>query len=121
VLRSTVFWISNGGRHYPPWNGRHINVLGIEEVTSYFHYGLAASARPNAFSKRGIATTLKLSAKKPLTVNYIMAMAELPRGFQCVRTITRGLGQVTLSSTTGQRVTLPLDASFLYGQPGVSA
>ena len=28
VLRETVFWLSNGGRHYPPWNGRHVNVHG---------------------------------------------------------------------------------------------
>ena len=33
VLRETVFWFSNGGRHYPPWSGRHTSVLGLEEVT----------------------------------------------------------------------------------------
>jgi len=27
VLRQTVFWISNGGRHYPPWSSRHVNVM----------------------------------------------------------------------------------------------
>ena len=47
ILRKTVLWISNGGRHYPPWNGRHINVMGLEEVTAYFHLGLADSARKN--------------------------------------------------------------------------
>jgi hypothetical protein len=45
VLTNTVLWFSNGGRHYPPWNGRHVNTLGLEEVTSYFHYGLAESRR----------------------------------------------------------------------------
>jgi hypothetical protein len=44
VLRSTIFWISNGGRHYAPWSGRHVNVLGLEDVTADFHYGLAESA-----------------------------------------------------------------------------
>ena len=34
VLRQTILWISNGGRHYSPWNGRHVGVLGLEEVTS---------------------------------------------------------------------------------------
>ena len=45
ILRETIFWLSNGGRHYPPWSGRHVNVMGLEEVTSYFHLGLAESAR----------------------------------------------------------------------------
>ncbi|HEY5792469.1 MAG TPA: hypothetical protein VIS74_04170, partial [Chthoniobacterales bacterium] len=57
VLASTVFWHSNGGRHYAPWNGRHRGVLGLEEVTSYFHTGLAESAAPNPVSARGIPTS----------------------------------------------------------------
>ncbi len=36
VLRSTVLWHSNGGRHYAPWSGRHTGVLGLEDVTSLF-------------------------------------------------------------------------------------
>lgn len=37
LLSSTMLWISNGGRHYAPWNGRINSVLGIEEACSYFH------------------------------------------------------------------------------------
>ena len=48
VLPSTLFWISNGGRHYAPWNGRHRRAIGLEEVVSNFHSGLAESAKPNA-------------------------------------------------------------------------
>src|SRR6185503_6373938 len=51
VLRHTVLWHSNGGRHYAPWNGRHTNVLGIEDITGYFHYGLAPSARRNRLNE----------------------------------------------------------------------
>ena len=32
--------IVNGGRHYPPWNGRHVNVLGVEEQTAKSVAGL---------------------------------------------------------------------------------
>ncbi len=53
VLRHTLLWISNGGRHYPPWNGRHTDVMGIEDATSYFHYGLAESARPPRYPDYG--------------------------------------------------------------------
>src|SRR5205814_1633800 len=71
VLRETIFWISNGGRHYPPWNGRHVNVMGLEEVTSYFHLGLAESARKNPLSTKGIPSCVQLNPRRPLTVNYI--------------------------------------------------
>ncbi len=30
-LPVTMLWISNGGRDYAPWNGRHAGVLGIED------------------------------------------------------------------------------------------
>ena len=30
VLASTVLWFTNGGRYFEPWNGRHINVMGME-------------------------------------------------------------------------------------------
>ena len=69
VLRETVFWLSNGGRHYPPWNSRHVNVMGLEEVTSYFHLGLAESARTNPISRKGFPTCLALNPKKPLVVS----------------------------------------------------
>ena len=113
VLRSTVLWMSNGGRHYPPWNGRHVNVMGLEDVTSYFHLGIVPSARPNPISRAGIPTSLALDRKKPLVVNYIMAVAALPRGFNRVKNILSGRGEVTLVSDAKQRVTVPIDTAFL--------
>ncbi|MSU46464.1 MAG: hypothetical protein EXS42_04925 [Lacunisphaera sp.] len=46
VLASTVLWYSSGGRHR--------GVLGLEDVASYFHIGLAGSAAPNPASRRSI-------------------------------------------------------------------
>ncbi len=31
LLLLTMFWHSNGGRHYAPWSSRHVGVLGVEE------------------------------------------------------------------------------------------
>jgi hypothetical protein len=117
VLRSTILWISNGGRHFPPWNGRHVNVMGLEEVTSYFHYGLSQSVKSNPLSRKGIPTSLALNRKIPLVVNYIMAVAAVPRGFERVKTILPGKNEVTLISPSKQRVTVPLDTKFLYERP----
>ena len=114
VLRSSLIWLSNGGRHFAPWNGRHINVLGMEDVTSYFHYGIKGSCEPNAISQAGFPTFATLSPKRPTAVNYIMAVTEIPRDFDRVKTIIPGAEGVTLVSTGGACVSVPLDLPFLY-------
>lgn len=119
VLRSTIFWISNGGRHYAPWNGRHVNVMGLEEVTTYFHGGLAEAAGRNPIEELGHPTTLTLSPKKPTVINYIMAVAPIPAGFDHVASITseKDGRSVTLRSRSGKKTTAPLDVSFLHAGP----
>jgi len=115
VLRGTIFWLSNGGRHYAPWNGRHVGVLGLEEVTSHFHYGLAESARRNPLSRRGYPTCAKLNAKQPLVVNYIMGVAAIPAGFDRVATIRAAPGKevIVLKSASGRRAEAAVELDFL--------
>ncbi|PWU09848.1 MAG: hypothetical protein C5B47_02930 [Verrucomicrobia bacterium] len=114
VLTSTILWHSNGGRHYPPWNGRHRNVLGLEEVTSYFHTGLAESAAKNPLNERGIPTSAILTPKRPLIVNFIMAMAGIPAGFDIVKTVLPEENSVTVVSASGKSVSVPLQTDFIY-------
>ncbi len=106
VLRETVFWFSNRGRHYAPWNSRHVNVLGVEDVTAYFHFGLAESAGRNAISRRW-PTCVTLDAKKPMVVNYIMGVAAIPAGFDRVRTIEAGADHksIVLKAASGKAAT----------------
>lgn len=120
ILRQTVFWHSNAGRHYFPWNGRHAGVLGLEEVTSYFAYGLAESVRPNPWSKDGIATSAKLHPRKPLVIPYIMAVADIPAGFDHVREIIPEDNQtaVALVSRSGKKVRVAVDLTLLKAGPG---
>lgn len=115
TLRHTILWISNGGRHYAPWNGRHTSVLGIEDTTSFFHFGLAESAKPNAFSRRGIPTTLTLKAGKPTAVNYIIGVAAIPAGFDRVKTIRAANGGVEFVAASGKRAECALETEFLRG------
>ena len=123
ILRETIIWLSNGGRHYEPWNGRHINVMGLEEVTSYFHYGLAESVAKNPVSKNGHLTHLMLDPRKPLRVPYIMVMAAVPPGFDCVADIVAAPDQhgVTLVAASGKHVKVPVDLDFLAAAPEKSA
>ena len=113
VLRHTILWLSNGGRHYPPWNGRHVNVLGLEEVTSFFHYGLAESAGRNFLNRAGIPTAAALDPKRPTRIAHILALAAIPRGFDEVADISAGAGGVVLTSKSGARVSAPLDPDFI--------
>ena len=115
VLASTVLWHSHGGRHYPPWNGRHRRVLALEEVTSHFHDGLAESAAKNPVNARGIPTAIRLSPRRPTVVNVIMGVAAVPKGFDVVKTIERKDGGILLRGSAGHRVPVPLDWKFLYG------
>jgi hypothetical protein len=115
VLRETVFWMSNRGRHYPPWSSRHVNVMGLEEVTANFHLGLAASARPNPISRKGWPTCLKLERKRPLVVNYIMGVAAIPAGFDRVAALEPGADgkSITLRSASGRQAAVKVDLGFL--------
>lgn len=113
ILRSTVFWISNGGRHYAPWNGRHTNVMGLEDVTSFFHYGLAESARKNSITRRGFPTSLTLNPQTPLVVNYIMGVVDIPPGFDRVKDIQPERNGVALISSTGKIARTKIALNFL--------
>jgi hypothetical protein len=120
ILRETILWLSNGGRHYPPWNGRHVNVMGLEEVTSYFHLGLAESARKNPISRKGFPTCLALNPKKPLVVPYIMGVARIPAGFDRVLKIRAAHGDraILLESASGKQAEAAVDLDFLQAGAG---
>ena len=120
VLRQTVLWISNGGRHYPPWNSRHVNVMGLEEVTSCFHTGLAESARKNPISQKGFPTCLKLDSKQPLVVNYIMGVARIPARFDRVASIQVAPGNraIVLKSASGRQAVAAVNPDFLRADAG---
>lgn len=116
VLRHTVLWLSNGGRHYPPWNGRHVNVLGMEEVTANFHLGLADSVRPNALSRMGLPTSVALSRRTPLRVASILAVVAIPAKFDIVAEVRAIAGGVELVAESGERARAPLDLGFVMAE-----
>lgn len=112
-LASTVLWHSNGGRHYAPWNGRHRGVLGIEEVTAYFHLGLAASLADNPWKDQGVATSVDLGASACTRVPYIMGIAALSPGFDRVKTIERTATGIRLCAESGSTIDHVVNTQFL--------
>lgn len=118
VLRNTVFWMSNMGRYYAPWNGRHLNVMGLEEVTSYFHYGLAESATDNPISRAGYPTCENLNGNEVLDVRYIIGVVATGNGFGRVADIRPAANgeAVLIRGTGGETVFAAVDAGFLQAR-----
>ncbi len=112
VLRTTVFWMENHGRHAHPWNGRN-NCLGLEDVTSHFADGLAASTKENALTKAGVPTAVELTADRPTTINYIQGVAKIPPDFEIVQEVEFAPGKVTFIAPNGKRVTAPVRHEFI--------
>ena len=113
VLRSTMLWMSNGGRYYPPFSGRHLRVLGIEEVTSFFHLGHAASVSLNDLSDRGVATSVRLSPGSRTVVDYAFGTVAVPRSFGRVKSIRLEWSLLHLSDESDRRVEVAFDPDWL--------
>jgi hypothetical protein len=94
--------------------------MGLEEVTSYFHSGLAESVRANPISKKGFPTCLALNARKPLVVPYIMGVARIPTGFDRVASIraVKGKQAIILESASGKQAKAAVDLDFLHAGAG---
>jgi hypothetical protein len=113
VLRNTLLWLSNGGRDYRPFLGRHRRVLGIEEVTSYFHLGHRASTEPNELSHSGMTTSIPLQPGVPTVTRYAFGAVQAPPGFLRVAALRLEDDALTLSDKAGRTVAVPFDTGFL--------
>lgn len=73
-LPITMLWLSNGGRDYAPWNGRHVGVLGVEDGRTAV--GHAASIAVNDLTREGIPTAFPLGGH----VAFRHVIGALPAG-----------------------------------------
>lgn len=115
VLASTLCWMSNNGRHYPPWNSRHRNVMGVEDITGFFHSGATESTRPNVLTRHGVRTSVKPTTRQPLHVRYIMGVVAIPKTFGRVCDIKVETDRVTLVGADDSRVTTAVNTGFIQG------
>ncbi len=114
ILPSTLFWMSNGGRPFPPWNDLHRRRIGLEEVNSYFCCGVD-QARQDLLRSAGIPSGRQFSSTTPTRIPSIHTVVAVPTDFGVVREVVRaGTGQIELVGNTGQRLSTPVDWQFLY-------
>jgi len=115
ILSGTVMWHSNGGRHYSPWSGRHRGILGLEEVTSSFHWGLSGSAARSDAGDAGFRTTIELNPELPLVVNTIMGVCPADGFVGHVTRVEKGAEGVRLFDAKGHSISVQLQIDQLYG------
>jgi len=113
VLPQTVFWMSNGGRHAPPWSGVN-RCLGIEDGCAYYTFGLPESLRRNELNREGIPTALTLTRGRVTRLNHIQGVVRIPKSFDRVKALVFGRDSVSFFSWSGKRVDTPLRWRYLY-------
>lgn len=113
-LPSTLIWLSNGGRLETPWSGRHIGVIGVEDIMGYFASGLAESARDNALTARGISTCMRPASSGRLEIPYIQGCVRIPPGFDRVASVEPTVpGQLLIRAASGATVRVACRWEFL--------
>ena len=70
VFPGVLLWVSNRGRRYAPWNGRHLG-LGVEPVCAPFDLGYAHAVNPRSpLRARGVATATRFAPGRELETKY---------------------------------------------------
>ena len=92
LLPLTMLWFSNGGRFYAPWNGRHKNVLGVEDGCTWSLYGHAASIAPNEMNAIGIPTSISLDPQGRVDVRHVIGAVPTPPGWDGSATSGKATG-----------------------------
>ena len=115
VLAETLFWMSNGGRHYAPWNGRVVAVLGMEETSSFFHYGIKASLEDNFFHENGYRSYCEINGESPFEVKLVMGLIGIEKDFKGVQDIVRKNDSfITIIGRGKEKIDVPCRVDFLY-------
>jgi hypothetical protein len=112
-LPATMLWFSNGGRDYPPWNGRHRHVLGVEDACAYSVHGHRASISPNPLDALGIPTAIRLDPDGAVEVRHVIGAAPVPDGTQQIRDMRMGGDALVVKDQAGTTFALPFDTHFL--------
>ena len=108
-LPVTMLWISNGGRDYPPWSGRHVGVLGIEDGRTAV--GHRASIGDNPLRRENVPTSYELREDGSVAFRQVIGALAGPAGPPVA--IAPGDGRLLVTLPEGEVREVPFDGSFL--------
>lgn len=112
-LPVTMFWMSNGGRDYAPWSGRHRGVLGIEDGCAAGAAGHRAALGENSLAERGVRTCLDLAPEREHRIDHVIGVIPRPAGWTAIGNIAITGDRLTLTEAGGEERILPFRAGFL--------
>jgi hypothetical protein len=91
------------------------SVLGAEEITSFFHYGIEASVGKNKFQERGHQTCCTIDGKHPFEVRLIMGLVPINTNFTGVSDVVKkDDSTVTILGRGGEKIDVPCRVDFLF-------
>ena len=105
VMPVTMMWVSNGARDFPPWNGRHRGVLGIEDGCALGGEGLAAAMDDNRLRAMEVPTTRALGAR--WVIRHAMVSLPRPPGWSELASGTLEGGELQLREMGGSSLVIP--------------
>lgn len=112
TLPVTMLWLSNGGRDYAPWSGRHTGVLGVEDARAS-GLGHADSIRPNAMNASGVPTAFDLGKQRTVRIRQVIGACAIAPGEGEVADLSVEADHLELHFDRGPVRKMPFDASFL--------
>ncbi|WP_417243764.1 hypothetical protein [Celeribacter sp.] len=112
VAPVTMLWLSNGGRDYAPWDGRHTGVLGLEDGCAAGALGHAAACGDNAIAAEGAATALALGADVTHTMRHAIAVFDAPDGFGRVRDVVLDGDELRVKGAGDAVLCMAFDPAF---------
>lgn len=107
-LPITMLWVSNGGRDYAPWSGRHRGVIGIEDGRTAI--GHAASLGDNWLKREGVATAFELGGN--VIFRQVIGALPLAQG-ALPSAVTVEAGRLHLAMPDDTAENIPFDSKFL--------
>ena len=110
-LPVTMLWISNGGRDYAPWSGRHRGVVGIEDGRTAI--GHAASLGDNWLKREGVATAFDLAEGRRVAFRQVIGTTTA--GDEPPSRVDVAPGRLDLAFADGTTRNLAFDDTFLTG------
>jgi hypothetical protein len=113
-LPVTMLWISNGGRDYAPWSGRHRGVIGIEDGRTAI--GHASSLGDNWLKRESVATAFDLAEGRRVAFRQVIGAVTAEDEPPDEVAVTPG--QLRLAWPDGVTRNLAFDDTFLTDSGG---
>jgi hypothetical protein len=108
-LPLTMFWHSNGGRHYAPWSSRHVGVLGVEEGVGQ---ALLGQETREAMAAEGQPLDMVLDPGGSVEVRHVIGAIAWPTG-EAVADVVPEVEALTVTGVAGTRRVVAFDTGFL--------